>query len=235
MTLRSFINRIRYKWLHARQQRLLAKMKAQILRLLSQNGGRITFQPDPQAVEDDCVEYPVTMSFYGKHDNPNISITDIYLDDDGEMMVDGSDSCLGNEETGFTVYPEHYAWVLDFIAIVLGYNQSRPCLGTRVCSAVKRYILAIRNVVVRRFSRNLISRTYRKVRHCRSYAQAESIVLGAGLVLSEYGTRNTDIGYASYNEDGVRDNTRRITIEYTFRQTGPDSYVADEVVHTYIG
>ena len=64
------------------------------------------------------------MTFYGKHDNPNISITDVYLDEHGEPCVDGIDEEIGSVERGFQVYPEQISWVLDFLTVALGFKET---------------------------------------------------------------------------------------------------------------
>ena len=112
----------RYHKIKELQIKLQTEQKALLIDLLKHNGGRITSNPVPD--DDEGVEYPVTMAFYGKHDNPNISITDVYLNEHGEPYVDGIDEATGSLERGFQVYPEQISWVLDFLAITLGLIKS---------------------------------------------------------------------------------------------------------------
>ena len=114
----------RYHKIKELQVKLQTEQKALLIDLLKHNGGRITSPPVPDDDEDEDVEYPVTMAFYGKHDNPNISITDVYLNEHGEPYVDGIDEATSSLERGFQVYPEQISWVLDFLAITLGLIKS---------------------------------------------------------------------------------------------------------------
>lgn len=115
----------RYHKIQKLQEKLQTEQKALLIDLLKRNGGRITSHPVPD--DDGGVEYPITMTFYGKYDNPNISITDVYLDKNGEPHVDGVDESTGIVEREYRIYPEQCAWVLDFLAIALGFNAT----GTR--------------------------------------------------------------------------------------------------------
>lgn len=111
----------RYRKMQILEAQLQTDQKALLIDILNHNGGRITSYPVPD--EDGGVEYPVTITFYGKHDNPNISITDVYLDEHGEPYVDGIDETIGSLERGFQVYPEHVSWVLDFLSVALGFKE----------------------------------------------------------------------------------------------------------------
>lgn len=112
----------RYHKIKELQAKLQMEQKALLIDLLKRNGGRITSHPVPD--DDEDAEYPVTMAFYGKYDNPNISITDVYLNEYGEPYVDGIDEETGSVEREFHVYPEQISWVLDFLAITLGFEQN---------------------------------------------------------------------------------------------------------------
>lgn len=111
----------RYLKIRKQEKQLQSAQKALLIDILKQNGGRVTSYPVPD--EDGGTEYPVTMTFYGKHDNPNISITDVYLDEHGEPCVDGIDEEIGSVERGFQVYPEQISWVLDFLTIALSFKK----------------------------------------------------------------------------------------------------------------
>lgn len=110
----------RYHKIQELQESLQAEQKTLLIDLLKRNGGRVTSHPVPD--EDGSVEYPVTMAFYGNYDNPNISITDVYLDGNGDLYVDGIDESTGIVEHKYQVYPEQCAWVLNFLALALGFN-----------------------------------------------------------------------------------------------------------------
>ncbi len=112
----------KYHTMQEQEAQLRAGQKNLLIDILNRHGGRITSYPVPD--EDGGVEYPVTMTFYGKHDNPNISITDVYLNEHGESYVDGIDEAIGSLERGFQVYPEHVSWVLDFLSIALGFKKT---------------------------------------------------------------------------------------------------------------
>lgn len=110
----------RYQRLLLRKQQVQNDMLAMILNLLSRHGNRINSYPVPD--EDGCVEYPVSMTLYGKHNDPMISITSVYLDEANLLKADGVNESKCITECGFVLYPEHYSWTLDFIAIALGYK-----------------------------------------------------------------------------------------------------------------
>lgn len=112
----------RYRKMQEQEAQLQADQKALLIDILNRNGGRITSYPVPD--EDGGVEYPITMAFYGKHGNPNISITDVYLNEHDEPYVDGIDEEIGSVERGFQVYPEHVSWALDFLTIALGFKKT---------------------------------------------------------------------------------------------------------------
>lgn len=110
----------RYSKIKKLEKQLQAGQKALLIDILNRNGRHITSYPVPD--EEGCVEYPVTMPFYGKHGNPNISITDAYLNECGVPYVDGVDEATGSVKRGFRVYSEQCSWVLDFVTIVLGFT-----------------------------------------------------------------------------------------------------------------
>lgn len=121
----NIITGIQYRQLQREEQKLQNSMKKLIVKLLRKNNGRITYLPEPD--EDECVDYPVTMTFYGKHNNPSISITSVYFDEkEKNIKVDGVEHEWGTEEKGYSAFPEHYTWLLDFIATALGI----PTTGT---------------------------------------------------------------------------------------------------------
>lgn len=112
----------RYSKIKKLEKQLQAEQKSLLIDILNRNGRRITSHPVPD--EEGDVEYPITMAFYGKHDNPNISIMSVYLNEHDETYVDGIDEEIGSVERGFQVYPEHVSWVLDFLTIALGFKKT---------------------------------------------------------------------------------------------------------------
>lgn len=111
----------RYHKIKELQVRLQTEQKALLIDLLKHNGGRVTLHPISN--DDEDVEYPVTMTFYEDYNNPDISITDVYLNEHGEPYVDGIDEATGFIKKGFQIYPEQISWVLDFLAIVLDLRE----------------------------------------------------------------------------------------------------------------
>lgn len=111
----------RYSKIKKLEKQLQAQQKALLIDILNCNGRRITSHPVPD--EEGGVEYPITMPFYGKHGNPNISITDAYLNEYGVPYVDGIDEVTGSIERGFRVYSEQCSWVLDFVTIALSFKD----------------------------------------------------------------------------------------------------------------
>lgn len=113
----------RYRKIKESEKQLQAGQKALLIDILNRNGRRVTSFPVPD--EEGCVEYPVTMAFYGKYNNPDISITDVYLNEHEEPYVDGVDEAIGSIKRGFKVHPEQCSWVLDFITIALGFKNPK--------------------------------------------------------------------------------------------------------------
>ena len=127
-----------YRNLNKREQRLQEDYKKLILKLVKKHGGRITSLPIPDKYG--CSDYPVTTAFYGKHDNPNISITNVYISEYGEIMVDGVNEDTGYKEREYRAYPEHYSCLLDFIGFALGL-RNQPDTTRKL----KKYILSFYN------------------------------------------------------------------------------------------
>lgn len=115
---------VRYRRMRKMETRLQKRQKALLTAILRRNGDRVTSYPVPD--EDGGVEYPVTMAGYGKYGNPNISITDVYLDEYGELYVDGIDESTGAAERNYPVCPEQYSWALAFLSIALGFRKHAP-------------------------------------------------------------------------------------------------------------
>lgn len=114
----------RYRRMRKAETRLQKRQRALLTAILRRNGGRVTSYPVPD--EDGGVEYPVTMTCSGKYGNPNISITDVHLDEHGELYVDGIDESTGAAERNYPVCPEQYSWTLAFLGIALGFRKRSP-------------------------------------------------------------------------------------------------------------
>ena len=111
----------RYHKIKELQKKLQVEQKALLIDLLKHNGGRVTLHPISN--DDEDIEYPVTMTFYEEYNNPDISITDVYLNEHEEPYVDGIDEATGSVKQKLQVYPEQISWVLDFLAIVLDLKE----------------------------------------------------------------------------------------------------------------
>lgn len=114
----------RYRRIRKAETRLQKRQRALLTAILRRNGGRVTSYPVPD--EDGGVEYPVTMAGSGKYGNSKISITDVYLDEYGELYVDGIDESTGAAERNYPVYPEQYSWTLVFLSTALGFRKRSP-------------------------------------------------------------------------------------------------------------
>lgn len=114
----------RYRRLRKTETRLQKRQRALLTDILRRNGGRVTSYPVPD--EDGGVEYPVSMACYGEYGNPNISITDVHLNEHGELYVDGIDESRGTAERNYPVYPEQYSWTLAFLSVALGFRKHAP-------------------------------------------------------------------------------------------------------------
>lgn len=77
--------------------------------------GRISLNLSQEEAEDPN-NFPVTTTLYGRHDNPRIRLTDVYLTEDGNhILVDGIDEDSGEKRKEFYIYSEQYADVFKFI------------------------------------------------------------------------------------------------------------------------
>jgi hypothetical protein len=108
-----------YFHLIAEEKKLRDSMKEVILLALKENSSRITFVP-----EDEDSEYPVIATLWGKHDSPNIEISDVYLGKQDAIFADGYEYPYGIFEKGFEIYPEQYWDITHFIAAVLGWKNT---------------------------------------------------------------------------------------------------------------
>ena len=69
--------------------------------------------------QDDHNNYPVTSTLYGRHNNPQIRITDVYLDETENIYADGIDSDTDEKRRQFYIYSEQYADIFIFLGHVL--------------------------------------------------------------------------------------------------------------------
>lgn len=172
------------------------------------------------------------MTLYGRHDNPTISITDVYLDDQ-ILRADGFDED-GNYKRGFQLYPENYAWTLDFLAIVLGIKCQSVSgkLFSDIRTRISRLFRFLNDKTVPFIEYVRLSVAFRRANQCTEYDTARKELEKSGLSLAEYGvySRDPQESYAYYTSDGRRDNLHGIFIIYSYRLVGPDSYVADKVL-----
>lgn len=109
-----------FKQLSLQEEQLKADMKSFIIVALGENNGRISLnipQDTEQELDDD--NYPVVSTLYGKHDNPQIKITDVYLNTQAGFFADGIDDDTGEKRKEFYIYPEQYSDIFYFIAHVL--------------------------------------------------------------------------------------------------------------------
>lgn len=225
------VHQRRFRNIRCRERRLQRDTYRLILDLLARHGGRITFYPAPD--KHGCIDYPVSLLFYGKHNiNPSINITDVYLDGDA-LRMDGFDE-FGARECGFILYPEHYAWTLDFIAVALDLRRLSPFgkfisylrgKGATVSQMLRRKVQEYLEC-------RLVRRAYRRAKLCYEYSTADEVLKRCGLTLSEYGDfqSNSQVGYAYYTSDGRQDNPHGILINYEFRQVGPDNYQSGKIL-----
>lgn len=96
-------------------------MESFIKAAVKESQGRISLTV---AEGDECTEleredYPVISTLYGRRDNPQIRLTEVYLDKQDKIYADGIDDDTGEKRREFYVYPEQYSDVLFFIGHVL--------------------------------------------------------------------------------------------------------------------
>ena len=110
-----------YRFLNLLERLLQKQQMSLLVQLLNRHDRRITSFPAPD--EYGGYDYPLTMLFYDRHKNLCISVTDVYLDEQGKIRVDGINEQSNYMERGLQAYPEHYSKLLDFILQALGF----PC------------------------------------------------------------------------------------------------------------
>lgn len=89
------------------------RIKELIIKVLTEKRGRITFDK----TNDD--EYPLTILLAGKKDIYSISITDVYLDENESIYVDGIDDDTSYKKKDFMISEDQYSDILYFIGYTL--------------------------------------------------------------------------------------------------------------------
>lgn len=115
-----------YSDLMAREYAIRNEQCEFIIKILTENEGRIIFTPDEEFEGDLGLHeiYPIISTLYGKHSNYNIAITDVHLNKSGDgFYVDGIDQETEEKKFQFPIYPEQYTDVLCFIGITLGLDE----------------------------------------------------------------------------------------------------------------
>lgn len=93
-------------------------MEAFIKAAVKENQGRISLKA-ADGTELEREDYPVISTLYGKRDNPQIRLTEVYLDKHDKIYADGIDDDTEEKRREFYIYPEHYSDVFFFIGHVL--------------------------------------------------------------------------------------------------------------------
>ena len=115
--------RLLYRFLNLLERLLQKQQRSLLVRLLNRYGKRITSFPVPD--EYGGYDYPVTMLFYDQHENLCIGVTDVYLDEQAIIRVDGIDEQSSYMERWLQACPEHYSRLLDFTLQALGFPRYR--------------------------------------------------------------------------------------------------------------
>lgn len=108
-----------YKELTERLSNIEKDIRTFILSILSRHGRISLNLTEKELLDSD--NFPVTSTLYGRHDNPQIRITDIYLCGN-EIYADGIDSDTDEKRCEFLIYTEQLSDVMYFIGQVLGMN-----------------------------------------------------------------------------------------------------------------
>ena len=103
-----------YYRLKLRSETIGNKMKVLIIRAVKENNGRITFCPT-----NDDDDYPLTTSLPIDNEISFISVTDVYLDNEGLIRVDGIQDNTLDVKIGLEVIEDNYDNILYFIGYVL--------------------------------------------------------------------------------------------------------------------
>lgn len=107
-----------FKQLSRTEVQLRKDVEAFIKASIKENQGRISLKVVDGA-ELESENYPVTATLYGRHDNPQVRLTEVYLDKYDKIHADGIDDDTGEKRKEFYIYPEHYSDIFYFIGHVL--------------------------------------------------------------------------------------------------------------------
>ena len=111
-----------YHYLISEDNKIKDRVRDLIVAALEENGGRITFTPDPK--DGDDYEYPVSATLWGKQDSPTVDITDVYFSENRmTIYADGVNQTSGYMEKEYEIYPDQYMDIVSFIATVLKWKQ----------------------------------------------------------------------------------------------------------------
>jgi hypothetical protein len=116
-----------YKNLLARHGELNNDFRRAIVELLATHGerGRIVYRPEESEEDDDITDYdgdfPVTLTLWGEHRNPNVNLTEVYLAEDGHTVyargIDQDEGDMCDED--FEIHTDQYYGAFCFILTVL--------------------------------------------------------------------------------------------------------------------
>lgn len=89
-----------FKQLSRIEAQLRKDMEAFIKASIKENQGRIslTVAEGAEGAELESENYPVTSTLYGRHDNPQIRLTEVYLDKHDKTYADGIDDDTGEKK-----------------------------------------------------------------------------------------------------------------------------------------
>lgn len=117
----------KYQKLLAKHDELDHKYFGAIQELLTTHGkeSRVVFTPEGFTENDDITDYdedfPVTITLWGKNDNPHVDITEVYFSLTTQKVyargIDSGTGCLCDED--FEIFPEQYYSILCFLITVL--------------------------------------------------------------------------------------------------------------------
>lgn len=114
-----------YDDLVKREEQLMADMKLFIYNVLKANNNHISCISILNDDEDASLEdkYPVISTLWGKHDNYNIAITDVYLKeydkDIFEIYADGIDQDTETMKKEFKIHSLQFSDIMYFIMACL--------------------------------------------------------------------------------------------------------------------
>ncbi|MEB3373893.1 hypothetical protein SFC43_13600 [Bacteroides sp. CR5/BHMF/2] len=107
-----------FKQLSHTEAQLRKDMEAFIRASIKESQGRISLKV-AEGAELESENYPVTSTLYGRHDNPQIRLTEVYLGNNDKIYADGIDDDTEEKRKEFYIYPEHYSDIFYFIGHVL--------------------------------------------------------------------------------------------------------------------